>query len=176
MGAGADPTRGAVSSHRRRRFDVRVVPHRRRSPLRPRDWRMRTKLATVLVVPSVAFLVLAGVQTRSLVGQTTVLSDFAEQVGIGRQITAAVHRIQQERDRSAGELAELRRAAGAADRDAAITALEPLQAATDQAVADLRRAAQPLADADASWRVAYSEVLEAYDQIVYIRPAVPPRC
>ncbi|WP_240032747.1 nitrate- and nitrite sensing domain-containing protein [Micromonospora globbae] len=174
MGAGADPTRGAVSSHRRRRFDVRVVPHRRRSPLRPRDWRMRTKLATVLVVPSVAFLVLAGVQTRSLVGQTTVLSDFAEQVGIGRQITAAVHRIQQERDRSAGELAELRRAAGAADRDAAITALEPLQAATDQAVADLRRAAQPLADADASWRVAYSEVLEAYDQIVYIRPAVPP--
>ncbi|MFD0788393.1 nitrate- and nitrite sensing domain-containing protein, partial [Micromonospora azadirachtae] len=49
-----------------------------------------------------------------------------------------------------------------------------LQAATDRAVADLRRAAEPLADADASWRVAYSEVLEAYDRVVYIRPAVPP--
>ncbi|MEV4811790.1 nitrate- and nitrite sensing domain-containing protein [Micromonospora avicenniae] len=174
MGVGAGPALGAVPNHRRRHFDERVVPHRRRSPLRLRDWRMGTKLATVLVVPSVAFLVLAGVQTSTLVGQTTVLSDFAEQVGIGRQITAAVHRVQQERDRTAGELAELRRAAGAADRTAAIEALEPLQAATDRAIADLRRAAEPLADADASWRVAYSEVLEAYDRVVYIRPAVPP--
>ncbi|MET7749762.1 nitrate- and nitrite sensing domain-containing protein [Micromonospora sp. NPDC005367] len=174
MGVGAGPALGAVPNHRRRHFDERVVPHRRRSPLRLRDWRMGTKLATVLVVPSVAFLVLAGVQTSTLVGQTTVLGDFAEQVGIGRQITAAVHSVQQERDRTAGELAELRRAAGSADRTAAIEALEPLQAATDRAVADLRRAAEPLADADASWRVAYSEVLEAYDRIVYIRPAVPP--
>ncbi|SIR91400.1 sensor histidine kinase [Micromonospora avicenniae] len=174
MGVGAGPALGAVPNHRRRHFDERVVPHRRRSPLRLRDWRMGTKLATVLVVPSVAFLVLAGVQTSTLVGQTTVLGDFAEQVGIGRQITAAVHRVQQERDRTAGELAELRRAAGAADRTAAIEALEPLQAATDRAIADLRRAAEPLADADASWRVAYSEVLEAYDRVVYIRPAVPP--
>ncbi|MFI6262948.1 nitrate- and nitrite sensing domain-containing protein [Micromonospora sp. NPDC051006] len=174
MGVGADPARGAVSNHRRRRFDVRVVPHRRRSPLRLRDWRMRTKLATVLIVPSVAFLVLAGVQTQALVGRTTALGDFAEQVGIGRQITVAVHRIQQERDRSAGELAELRRVGGVADRDAAIDALEPLQDAADQAIQDLRRAAEPLADADASWRVAYSEVLEAYDQVIYIRPTVPP--
>ncbi|WP_233562927.1 sensor histidine kinase [Micromonospora musae] len=174
MRVGAGPALGSMAGQHRRRFDERVVPHRRRSPMRLRDWRLRTKLATVLVVPSVAFLVLAGVQTSSLVGQTTVLSDFAEQVGIGREITTAVHRIQQERDRTAGELAELRRAAGSADRNAAIEELEPLRAATDQAIADLRRAADPLADADASWRVAFSEVLEAYDRIVYIRPAVPP--
>ncbi|WP_319461867.1 nitrate- and nitrite sensing domain-containing protein [Micromonospora sp. RTP1Z1] len=174
MGAGPDPSAGAVSNHRRRRFDVRVVPHRRRSALRLRDWRMGTKLATVLIIPSVAFLVLAGVQTRALVGQTTALSDFAQQVGIGRQITAAVDRIQQERDRTAGELAALRKAAGGAERDAAIAALEPLQTASDQALADLRGAAAPLADADAAWRVAYSEALEAYDQIIYIRAAVPP--
>ncbi|MFD0787450.1 ATP-binding protein, partial [Micromonospora azadirachtae] len=126
MGVGAGPALGAVPNHRRRHFDERVVPHRRRSPLRLRDWRMGTKLATVLVVPSLAFLVLAGVQTDALVGQTTVLGDFAEQVDIGRQITAAVHSVQQERDRTAGELAELRRAGGAADRTAAIEALEPL--------------------------------------------------
>ena len=66
------------------------MPHRRRSAFRLRDWRMGTKLATVLVIPSVAFLVLAGVQTGGLVGQTTVLSDFAGQVGIGRQITVPV--------------------------------------------------------------------------------------
>ncbi|MEU9742162.1 nitrate- and nitrite sensing domain-containing protein [Micromonospora chersina] len=135
---------------------------------------MRTKLATVLVLPTVAFLVLAGVQTRGLVGQTTALSDFAQQVGIGRQISTAVDRLQQERDRSAGELAALRKAGGGADRDAAVAALKPLQDASDRAMTDLRAAAEPLADADAAWRVAYSEVLEAYDQVVYIRAAVAP--
>ncbi|MFC5922799.1 nitrate- and nitrite sensing domain-containing protein [Micromonospora vulcania] len=174
MAAEPDPAKAAVSNHRRRRFDVRVVPHRRRSPFRLRDWRMSTKLATVLVVPSVAFLVLAGVQTSALVGRTTTLNDFARQVGIGRQITAVVHQLQQERDRSAGELGELRRGGAGGDRDAAGTALKPLQSATDRAVEDLRRAAEPLADADASWRVAFSEALEAYDQVVDIRPAIPP--
>ncbi|MCG5452404.1 MULTISPECIES: sensor histidine kinase [Micromonospora] len=171
MAAGPDPANGAVSNHRRRRFDVRVVPHRRRSPFRLRDWRMSTKLATVLLVPSMAFLLLAGVQTSTLVGRTTALNDFSSQVGIGRQITAAVHQLQQERDRSAGELGELRKGG---DRQAAANDLKPLQAATDKAIVDLSRAAEPLADADASWRVAFSEALEAYDQVVDIRSAIPP--
>ncbi|RAO37342.1 hypothetical protein PSN13_01323 [Micromonospora saelicesensis] len=171
MAAGPDPANGAVSNHRRRRFDVRVVPHRRRSPFRLRDWRMSTKLATVLLVPSMAFLLLAGVQTSTLVGRTTALNDFSRQVGIGRQITAAVHQLQQERDRSAGELGELRKGG---DRQAAANDLKPLQAATDKAIVDLSRAAEPLADADASWRVAFSEALEAYDQVVDIRAAIPP--
>lgn len=163
VGAGPDPVRGAAPQ-----------PHRRRSGFRLRDWRMGTKLATVLVIPSLAFLVLAGIQTRGLVGQTTTLSAFAEQVGIGRQISTAVDRLQHERDRTAGELAALRRAGTGADRDAAVAALRPLQEATDRAVAELRDAAAPLADADAAWRVSYSEALEAYDQVVNIRAAVAP--
>ncbi|MEU1755698.1 nitrate- and nitrite sensing domain-containing protein [Micromonospora matsumotoense] len=173
MDAGPDPTPSAESPGRNR-FDERVVPHRRRSPLRLRDWRMRTKLATVLVIPSVAFLVLAGVQAAGLVGRTTALNDFAGQVGIGQQITTAVDRLQQERDRTAGELAALRRAGNAADRDAAQLALRPLHSATDTAFGALREAAGPLADSDAAWQVAYAEALEAYDQVVYIRAAVPP--
>ncbi|WP_256484835.1 nitrate- and nitrite sensing domain-containing protein [Micromonospora sp. CPM1] len=161
VGAGPDPVRGAAPQ-----------PHRRRSGFRLRDWRMGTKLATVLVIPSLAFLVLAGIQTRGLVGQTTTLSAFAEQVGIGRQISTAVDRLQHERDRTAGELAALRRAG--TDRDAAVAALKPLQEATDRAMTDLRAAAAPLADADAAWRVSYSEAIEAYDQVVNIRAAVAP--
>ncbi|MGC4814574.1 nitrate- and nitrite sensing domain-containing protein [Micromonospora sp. DT228] len=171
MAVGSGPANGTVSNHRRRRFDVRVVPHRRRSPFRLRDWRMSTKLATVLMVPSMAFLVLAGVQTSALVGRTTALNDFSRQVGIGRQITAAVHQLQQERDRSAGELGDRR---GGGDRDNTVTNLKPLQTATDRAIVDLRRAAEPLADADASWRVAFSEAMEAYDQVVDIRAAIQP--
>ncbi|WCN79698.1 nitrate- and nitrite sensing domain-containing protein [Micromonospora sp. LH3U1] len=132
---------------------------------------MSTKLATVLMVPSMAFLLLAGVQTSALVGRTTALNDFSGQVGIGRQITAVVHELQQERDRSAGELGELR---NGGDRGTAATDLKPLQAASDRAIVDLRRAAEPLADADASWRVAFSEALAAYDQVVDIRPAILP--
>ncbi|WFE41177.1 nitrate- and nitrite sensing domain-containing protein [Micromonospora sp. WMMD998] len=162
VGAGPDPARGAAPA-----------PHRRRSGFRLRDWRMGTKLATVLVIPTLAFLVLAGVQTRSLVGRTTTLSDFAGQVGIGRQVTTVIDRLQQERDRSAGELAALRRAGARADRDAAVVALRPFQEATDRAVDELRTAAAPLADADAAWRISYSEALEAYDQVVGIRAAVP---
>ncbi|WBB75599.1 nitrate- and nitrite sensing domain-containing protein [Micromonospora sp. WMMD1128] len=162
VGARPDPARG-----------VAPAPHRRRSGFRLRDWRMGTKLATVLVIPTLAFLVLAGVQTRSLVGTTTTLSDFADQVGIGRQITTVIDRIQQERDRSAGELAALRRAGAGADRDAAVVALRPFQEATDRAMDELRTVAAPLADADAAWRIAYSEALEAYDQVVAIRAAVP---
>ncbi|MGN9775901.1 nitrate- and nitrite sensing domain-containing protein [Micromonospora sp. H33] len=173
MGAGPEPAQSAVPSHRRRRFDVRVVPHRRRSALRLRDWRMRTKLTTVLVIPSLAFLVLAAVQTQGLVGRTTALGDFAQQVGIGREITAAVHQLQQERDRTAGELGALGRAGDAADPNAATLALTPLHAVSDRAMGDLGRAAEPLADADAAWRVAYSEVQEAYEQVLSIRAAVP---
>ncbi|SBT43837.1 sensor histidine kinase [Micromonospora auratinigra] len=173
MGAGPDPT-GAAAARHRSASDEPVTAPRRRPALRLRDWRIRTKLATVLVIPSLAFLVLAGVQTRGLVGQTTALSDFAEQVGVGRQITTAVDRLQQERDRAAGELAALRRAGGNADRDAAVAALQPLQGASDRAMSELRQAAEPLADASAAWRVAYAEALEAYDQVVYIRAAIPP--
>ncbi|MEV1147386.1 nitrate- and nitrite sensing domain-containing protein, partial [Micromonospora sp. NPDC049799] len=174
MGVGPDAAPGTVSNHRRRRFDVRVVAHRRRSALRMRDWRMRTKLATVLVIPSVAFLVLAGIQTSGLVGRTTALGDFAQQVGIGREIAAAVHELQQERDRSAGELGELRGGGAGVDRDASAAALRPLHEQTDQAMRRLDEAAEPLAGADASWRVAYSEVREAYEQVVSIRAAVLP--
>ncbi|MEU4569645.1 nitrate- and nitrite sensing domain-containing protein [Micromonospora sp. NPDC023956] len=135
---------------------------------------MRTKLAAVLIIPSVAFLVLAGVQTRGLVGQAGVLNGFAEQVTIGREIIDVVHQLQQERDRSAGELAAMRVTGAEAVRGDPVATLKPLQAATDASMQRLRRAAEPLADSDAAWRVTYSETLEAYEQVVYIRSAIAP--
>lgn len=143
MGTGPDqdPT---VSQHRRRRFDVRVVPHRRRSALRIHDWRMRTKLATVLVIPSVAFLVLAGVQTQNLVSQANTLSDFSAQVGIGQEIAELVHRLQQERDRTVGELPAMRAAASEEETGQVTATLAPYRADTDQAAQALRRVAEPV--------------------------------
>lgn len=174
VAADQDQAGGLGPNHRRRRLDVRVVPHRRRSPLRVRDWRIRTKLAAVLIVPSVAFLVLASVQTGSLFGQASALDQFAAQVGVGREITDVLRDLQQERNRTAGELAGLTaRGARRTDAEQLQVALRPLYGDVDAAVARLREAASPLADADASWRLSFARADDALRQLPGIRTAVP---
>ncbi|WBC00016.1 nitrate- and nitrite sensing domain-containing protein [Solwaraspora sp. WMMA2080] len=148
-----------------------VTPHRRRLRLRPRDWRMGAKLAAVLVVPSVAFLVVASVQTGSLVGQATALNEFARQVQIGEQVTALVHELQQERDRTAGELAARQSGTGY-DPERSVEALQPHYDAVDRRIADFLAAAGPQAGGDAAWQTAYSRVLESLDQLPPLRESI----
>src|SRR4051812_14575494 len=93
-----------VNSHRRRRPGE---PQRRSASLfRVRDWRVPTKLAAVLVLPAVAFLVIAGVQINVSVQDATKLDQFAQGVKVGRQLTDLIHQLQLERDRTAGVLAK----------------------------------------------------------------------
>src|SRR5689334_625534 len=93
-----------VNSHRRARPGE---PARRRwSPFRVRDWRVPTKLAAVLVLPAVAFLVIAGVQINSSVSTARQTETFARGIKVGRELTALVQDLQTERDRSAGVLAK----------------------------------------------------------------------
>lgn len=130
-----------------------VLRHRRgpaarprgRTLLRPRDWRVRTKLAVVLVIPAVAFMAVAGLQTGLSVRQATALSDLADQVALGQQVTALVHDLQFERDRVSGELAARAAAPADTDRDQLAEVLtaahEPVlktRAAFDAAAAPLR--------------------------------------
>ncbi|WP_232533731.1 nitrate- and nitrite sensing domain-containing protein [Plantactinospora sp. KBS50] len=186
-----EPDRGTdeVRTHRRR-LDVRVVPHRRRSPLRVHDWRIRSKLVAVLVVPSLAFLVLAGLQTGGLFGQASALDQFAGQVSVGRQITDVLNALHLERDRTAGELAGLansdqdgpnasgqdgdpqRQPREPTSPDQARAALQPIYAEVDAAVDELRSAAAPLANSDAAWRLSYQRVDDALRQLPDTRTAV----
>ncbi|MDG4765684.1 nitrate- and nitrite sensing domain-containing protein [Solwaraspora sp. WMMD406] len=167
------PSDSMVPNHRRRLTDNGgVVPHRRRLRLRPRDWRMGTKLTAVLIIPSVAFLVVASVQTGSLVGQATVLNGFASQVEVGSQITALVHELQQERDRSAGELAARQDAPARFDPVVSAETLQAHYDAVDRRITDFRAAAEPLVSADAAWQVAYSRVSESLDQLPSLRASV----
>src|SRR5690349_20646618 len=92
-----------VNSHRRARPGE---PQRRWSPFRVRDWRVPTKLAAVLVLPAVAFLVIAGVQINSSVATARQTESFARGIKVGRELTALVHDLQAERDRTAGVLAK----------------------------------------------------------------------
>ena len=131
-----------VNSHRRRR-PGEPDRGRKASVFRVRDWRVPTKLAAVLVLPAVAFLVIAGVQINSSVRSATTLDQFAEGIKVGRQLTDLVHQLQLERDRTAGVLA--RAAMGGPGDPASINAeLAADYAATDTALAAFNKAAGPL--------------------------------
>jgi len=166
------PSHGAVLRHRRRRLDVRIAP-RRRSRLRLRDWRMRSKLAAVLAVPSVAFLVVAGIQTATLVNQADLLDEFADQVRAGREITALVHELQRERDQTAGELAALGATPGGVEPGQALPALKPAYSASDRAITRFREVAAPLGHGTVSWRISYERANEAVKNVLEARSSAP---
>jgi hypothetical protein len=141
--------------------------------MRVRDWRVRTKLAAVLVVPSVAFLILAGLQTGTVASRAAALDEFSSQVRLGRQITALVQELQLERDRTVGELAALGNTANPGQASARLTAvLQPIHRSVDGTVDAFRRAAQPLANGSAAWRSAYNDVLQNLDQLGDLRTGV----
>ncbi len=72
------------------------------SPLRMRNWRVRSKLAAVLIVPAVAFSVVAGLDIAHSAQDALALDRFASQVALGRPVTALVQELQRERDRTTG--------------------------------------------------------------------------
>jgi HAMP domain-containing protein len=67
-----------------------------------RHWRVRSKLIAVLVIPAVAFLVLASFGIGSSVSDVRALDRGSKLAEFGRQVTAVVHEVQGERDITAG--------------------------------------------------------------------------
>ena len=171
MSAATGQPGGAGPRRRRPAAEVRVVPHRRRSRLRLRDWRIRTKLTAVLIVPTVAFALLAGFQARDLFTRADTLGAFAGQVAVAGPIGELVHAVQQERDRTAGELATPRGGAARPDPARLAGVLRPYQEAVDAAATRFREAAEPTLREDVSWQVAYGRTVELIDQLPTLRTA-----
>jgi hypothetical protein len=121
------------------------VPVRHRRPgheasLRVRNWRVRQKLAAVLIIPTVAFIVVGGLDTARAVSDARQLATVADQTAAGDPIVAIVHELQRERDRTAGYIV----VAGALGAEDAITkalaaTLDADRQAVDAAVAESRR-------------------------------------
>jgi len=65
-----------------------------------RNWRVRSKLIAVLVIPAVAFLGLASFGIGTLVANAQGFEDGRRLAELGRQVTALVHELQTERDLS----------------------------------------------------------------------------
>ncbi|MDT5035662.1 MAG: hypothetical protein QOE03_847, partial [Micromonosporaceae bacterium] len=149
--------------------------HRRRLPrlFRTADWRVRTKLAAALTIPAVAFVMVVGVGVVSSVRQAESLQLFTRQVHLSRQVTALVHELQRERDRTAGVLAGVTVATDPAGPDATrvVAALAPDRAAVDRAAAALRQAARTVRT-DPAVRAPYQQVDAALRQLDQVRAAV----
>jgi Nitrate and nitrite sensing/HAMP domain len=103
-----------------------------------RNWRVRSKLIAVLVIPAVAFLVLASFGIGALVGNAQAFEDGRKLAELGRQVTALVHELQAERDLSVAFTVTADKGVG--------KALLEQQQQVNQAVAAYREAQTPLDD------------------------------
>jgi Nitrate and nitrite sensing/Histidine kinase-, DNA gyrase B-, and HSP90-like ATPase/HAMP domain len=109
-----------------------------RRPIFLRDWRVRSKLIAVLVIPAVAFLVLSSFGIGSLVGNARAFDDGRRLADLGREVTALVHELQAERDLSSA-LVET--------RDTAVgEELDKQQQRVNRAVSAYHEAEEPLYD------------------------------
>jgi signal transduction histidine kinase len=80
-------------------------PYRARAGLSPRHWKVRSKLAAVLLVPAIAFLVLASINMAGQIGSARDFGRGANVAEFGRQASTLVHELQAERDIAAGYVA-----------------------------------------------------------------------
>ncbi|HEU4426186.1 MAG TPA: nitrate- and nitrite sensing domain-containing protein, partial [Pilimelia sp.] len=140
--------------------------------MRVRDWRVRTKLGVVLVIPSLAFLLVGGVQLRGLASQYSVLDDFAQQVAFAQQVTALAHELQGERDRTVGELAVFEASGRRGGPGLLSTAVRDQRAVADQAMTDFRATGAALSRGSQPWREAYDEVIRRLDALSSVREGV----
>ena len=107
-----------------------AVPRRRSGRWRLADWRLRTKLTAVLLVPLVLAGVLGALRVSDLMRQANDLAAVVRQVGFAQQVGLAVHDLQGER--------HLATVALTTDRPADQAALQAQYQRVDAAVTILR--------------------------------------
>jgi methyl-accepting chemotaxis protein len=104
-----------------------------------RNWRVRSRLIAVLVIPAVAFLVLASFGIGASIRNAQAFDRGSRLADLGRQVTALVHELQSERDLSAGFIVG-RRGGNRSVQEALVAQ----QRRVDQAVSAYRDAELPL--------------------------------
>jgi hypothetical protein len=123
-------------------------------------WRVRSKLALVVAIPATAFTALATVQIAGAAADSAEVSAFHDRVELAQPVAALATALQNERDRTAGEMADAVRddafdKAVADARDATDLAFKRLNVASGARAIPLGAAAQridELADARAAAR------------------------
>ncbi|MGH3761139.1 nitrate- and nitrite sensing domain-containing protein [Actinophytocola sp.] len=134
------------------------------SRLRMRNWRLRTKVIAVIVVPTLTALILGGLRAKVDLDRAAEFRQTISQVDLARNVTSVVHELQKERT-----LAVARIAGG---RDAPQTELETQVNLVDQAVRSAQDAAQALDTDDAAAKIRYNNGLQRLSALASIRRTV----
>ncbi|WP_170837272.1 sensor histidine kinase [Actinopolyspora xinjiangensis] len=130
--------------------------------LRMRNWRLRTKLLVVLIVPALAALVFGALQVVSDYNQTQQLLRMRQQVTLDSSAAKVVHELQRERDLTVAHIAAGRRG----DR----SQLTEQRRAVDNAIGEFRSAIEE-AQQRGNTAVArpYEQALDRLDRLQALR-------
>ncbi|WP_037361498.1 sensor histidine kinase [Amycolatopsis orientalis] len=128
------------------------------------NWRLRSKLALILLIPTITALVLGVLRVVDDVRSAVDLNHTANQVAFAEKVTAVVHDLQRER-----ALAVVRISSGDPLRQ---TGLDAQMAKVDRDVDDLRNAAVNLDNEDQAASDRYAHGLQRLDALRPLRAAM----
>ncbi|MEU4666493.1 nitrate- and nitrite sensing domain-containing protein [Amycolatopsis sp. NPDC023774] len=139
-------------------------PARRGSVLALNNWRLRSKLALILIIPTLTALVLGALRVADDAQQAVQLGHTADQVAFAGKVTTVIHDLQGERS-----LAVARISSGDALRQ---TGLDAQIAKVDHDVEDLRNSLVNLNPDDQATADRYARGIQRLDALRPLRAAV----
>jgi signal transduction histidine kinase len=132
--------------------------------LRMRNWRLRTKVIAVIIVPTLTALVLGFLRAKVDLDRAADYRETVSQVDLARNVTSVVHELQKERTLAVARVA----AGGQGSR----TELDTQVDLVDQAVKSAQNAAANLDTDDAAAKTRYNNGLQRLSALASIRRSV----
>ncbi len=129
-----------------------------------RNWRLRTKVITVIVVPTLTALVLVGLRAQDNLDRAADFRATVSQVELARNVTSVVHELQKERTLAVARIA--------GNREGSRTELDTQVNLVDQAVNSARSAASSLETDDEAAKNRYNIGLRKLSELASIRGTV----
>ncbi|MEU5257858.1 nitrate- and nitrite sensing domain-containing protein [Amycolatopsis sp. NPDC021455] len=128
-----------------------------------RDWRLRTKLAAVLIIPTLTAAVLGALRVVDDAQQAAEFQRTADQVAFAVKVTTVVHELQNERSLAVARISS--------NNPLLQTGLDSQIAKVDREVGDLRGAAGTLDYDDQATKDRYTRGLQRLDALRPLRAA-----
>ncbi|MEV4057225.1 nitrate- and nitrite sensing domain-containing protein [Amycolatopsis sp. NPDC049688] len=128
-----------------------------------RDWRLRSKLAAVLIIPTLTALALGALRVVDDAREAAEFQRTADQVAFAVKVTTVVHELQNERSLAVARIAS--------SNQLLQTGLDAQIAKVDREVSDLRNAAGSLQYDDQATKDRYTRGLQRLDALRPLRAA-----
>ncbi|WP_113699363.1 nitrate- and nitrite sensing domain-containing protein [Nonomuraea lactucae] len=122
-----------------------------------RNWRVRTKLLVLIVIPTVAALILGGLRVTSSLSSATEYERVKQTAALAARLTELAHQIELERDLTAMFVAQGRKGDS--------TEVTAQYSAVDRLVAEARGAVAALAASDSPLRAEAVRVQNRFDEL-----------